>query len=183
MGNFIVPKRRKTFSQLLVGEDSCLGQAINGPTDFYVDKTALLMFLEAVLIDGVLGEQANWEFHVLEPIEWPSQIKILDINSHELCILGAEDAVPNDFGCSEVGGAGGKFAGVFDEVASCGHADAVWIFLLWAEVDDDASVSNNAIFWDVLDFVMRHDKDGVCSLFASFVVALGHAAPFLSKCC
>ena len=102
MGNFIVPKRRKTFAQLLVGKDSCLGQAINGPTDFYVDKTALLMFLKAVLVNDVLGEQVNWEFHVLKPIEWSSQIKILDVNSHELYILGAEDDVPNNFGCSEV---------------------------------------------------------------------------------
>jgi len=117
------------------------------------------MQFEVLLINDVLWEQMNREFHIFEPIERCSQIKILDVHSHEFCILCAEDAIQNYFGCGEVCCASGELARIFDEVASRRHADAVWIFFLGAEVNDDARVSHDTISGNIFDFFVAQDKD------------------------
>ena len=50
-----------------------------------------------------------------------------------------------DLGGSEVGGPGGKFVGIIDEIAADGDAYSVWIFLLWSMIDYDSFVCDGAV--------------------------------------
>ena len=47
--------------------------------------------------------------------------------------------------------------GIFDEVASCRHADVVRILFLGAEVNDNARVSHDTVFGNICYcFVVQH---------------------------
>ena len=76
-----------------------------------------------------------------------------------------------------------EFSGIINQVATDGDADTVRVFFLGTVVVDDAGISHSAVFWDILDSVVCHEENGVGASSASFVIALGEASKFLSKCC
>jgi hypothetical protein len=40
------------------------------------------------------------------------------------------------------------------------------VLFLWAKINHHAHVRYSLIFWDIPNFGVRHDEDGVCALFA-----------------
>ena len=71
--------------------------------------------------------------------------KVFDVSTSIARAWCGDDAVPHDFAGSEVGGSGGEFVGVVDEVATGGDSDSVRVSLLWTVVDHYACVGNSAV--------------------------------------
>jgi hypothetical protein len=59
---------------------------------------------ESVFIDDVLGEQFQFHSEVLIPVHGSHEVEVLDVDSHELCIEGGDDAVEHEFDGKEVCG-------------------------------------------------------------------------------
>ena len=57
---------------------------------------------------------------------------------------------------------------MFDDISSRYHSYLIWVFLLWAEVDDNGVVGDYQIFWDIINFIMWHKKNIVSSFHDSF---------------
>ncbi len=53
--------------------------------------------VQTVLLFCPGWEEGESNFHVFKTIEGGSQVKILDVQAHELCAFGAEDTVPHQF--------------------------------------------------------------------------------------
>jgi hypothetical protein len=74
-----------------------------------------------------------------------------------------------------------QLKGVVNEVPTHGDADAVGIFFLRPMVNDNTSIRNCLIFEDVLNFIVRKEKDGV-SGFCGTRFPLGEAVELLAHC-
>jgi hypothetical protein len=55
------------------------------------------------------------------------------------------------------------------------------VLFLWAKINHHAHVRYSLIFWDIPNFGVRHDEDGVCALLTRFHVALRHAPEILAE--
>ena len=64
MRDFIVSMGGKAFFEYFVGYCSCLGKAVDGFSDFKIDKSSFGMLLHVVLLDDVCGEDGQRHFHV-----------------------------------------------------------------------------------------------------------------------
>ena len=58
----------------------------------------------------------------------------------------------------EVGSTRQKFASVIDQIAASSDANSMRVRFLWSKIYNNASISNCLIFWNELDFLVRHDK-------------------------
>jgi hypothetical protein len=61
-----------------------------------------------------LQDEGKRNFHVLKSVKGCTEVKVLDVQAHVLSTLCAEDTVPHQFGCGEVGGACGELAWIVD---------------------------------------------------------------------
>jgi hypothetical protein len=152
VGEFIITLLREARLEELVGKDACLWKAVHSLLDFHEHISALGLGVEVVFIAEFLGEEVEVHFHVLKSIEGGFQIETLDVGAHVLGVWRADDAVPKELGGRKVGRTGGQFARVVDEVAADCDADAVWVVLLRAVIDNDSGVGNRAVGWDLQDF-------------------------------
>ena len=60
---------------------------------------------------------------------------------------------------------GGKLTGVFDEVSPNSDADAVWVILLRAVVDNNSRVGDLPVLWDGSNFRVSEKTNSVCTFF------------------
>ncbi len=60
-------------------------------------QTHFCKLVQIVLLFRPGWEEGERHFHVSTTIEGGSQVKILDVQAHEICAFGAEDAVPHQF--------------------------------------------------------------------------------------
>ena len=104
-----------------------------------------MIALELILFSGMCREQCNGHLYVLESIEWGAKVKIVDVDSHELCIFCAENAVPQKFCCCHVRCSCSQFTWVLDQVTPCCDPYPVGICFLWSEVHHKACISNDSI--------------------------------------
>ncbi len=93
----VVSMGDKPFAEEFIRQDTCLGEAPNGAAHFNVYKPVFHVLLQVVLFSHPGWEEGERHFRVLKSIKWGSQIKILDVEAHELCTFGTEDAVPHQF--------------------------------------------------------------------------------------
>jgi hypothetical protein len=93
----------------------------------------------------------------------------------------ADNAIPHDLGRYHVGHACGELVGVIDEVATNGYSHTVWVVLLWAMIDDDSCVGDDAVFGDAPDFIMQEKKDSVSTAGNAFF-ALCQVMDFFRHC-
>ena len=126
--------------------------------------------MQIVEVHELWRNHANWNAHVFIPVEWGAEIKVFDVGTSIARAWCGDDAVPHDFAGSEVGGSGGEFVGVVDQVATCGDSDSVGVGLLWAVVDNDVGICNVAVRWKLDEF------DSVGSF--GILVALSDATKF-----
>ena len=94
----------------------------------HVDVSSFDFVVEVVDVHELRGDDINWDSHVLEPVQGGAKIEVFDVGTSVSGSRGGNDAIPHDLGGSEVGGPGGKFIGIIDEIAAAGDAYSVWIF-------------------------------------------------------
>ena len=87
----------ESFAEQFVCQDTCLGKAPYGVAHFKVYKPVFCEPVQIVLLFCTGWEEGERHFHVFKTIEGGSQVKMLDVQAHELCAFGAEDAVPHQF--------------------------------------------------------------------------------------
>ena len=89
-----VPVFLESFGQEFLGDDSRLGEAIHALPDFAVDVTVWRRDVsELVVRDHVVGHVRQFQSHVLVPLHWRAQVKILDVHREESCSRCRYDAV------------------------------------------------------------------------------------------
>jgi hypothetical protein len=93
MPTLVISMGEEPFVEEFICQDSSLGKAPNGVAHFNINKPILCMFLQVVLLPCPGWEEGERHFHVLESVKWGRQVKILDVEAHEFCTFGAEDAV------------------------------------------------------------------------------------------
>ena len=125
--------------------------------------------LEVVFINEFVWDEFHWHSHAFFALHRGVKVKIVCIDCHELCKGGRQDAVPWNFSSCHVSSVHVSFTGVIDEVANH-HCDlhAMWVIFLAAEVGNNASASDNAIWGHLFDFIDIEETDGVCSNGAVF---------------
>ena len=110
--------------------------------------------MEVVEVHELGGDENNRDPHVFKPVKGGAKIKVFDIGTSVSGCRGGNDAIPHDLGGSEVGGPGGEFVGIVDEIAAGGDADSVWIFVLQPMIDDDSCVCDGAVLGNVGNFLV-----------------------------
>ena len=114
--------------------------------------------------------------HVLVLVEPCGEVEQFEICGEVAGVGGANDTVPQYFGCDQVGGASGEFAGVIDEVTADGDADSIGVFLLWSIVNNNTGIGNGPVRGDVLDIPVVQEENSVGARCASLIVSLGQGA-------
>jgi hypothetical protein len=99
------------------------------------------------------------EFHTFIAVKQCSQIEVFSIQARIPCTVCAEDAIPHQFGCGEVGSLGGEFPWIIDHVPTIHDADAMGAGFLWAKIYNDLCIYQGLCFGDVGDLIMCHYKD------------------------
>jgi hypothetical protein len=69
----------------------------------------------------------------------------------------------------------GELAGVIDEIASGGHANAVRVGFLWMKIHHHPGICYHLVLGDLCNVIVSHDKNGICTLLTSFIVTLRHS--------
>ena len=130
--------------ELVVGEASCLGQAIHPAADFHVDIAVVEERCQVVLGNDVVGQHPNGDAHIFVTCHWRSQVKIFEVGGEEHAIFGGEDAVDQQFGSGEVGGLGADVERIIDLVAADGPTNAMWLCLFRSPCRNRAQIRNFA---------------------------------------
>ena len=108
-----IPCFVESLGEEVLGNDTCLGKTVHATPYFAKNVAICIDFVsEAIFFDDILGEQIHFHAKVFLPIHGSHEVKILDVDSHELCIGCGDDAVEHEFDCEDI---------------SCGCAAVIWI--------------------------------------------------------
>ena len=88
---------REMFYQVIMGQLTCLGQAIHSLCDFAVDGVVSGFGLEIVVFYYVRWEEIEWHCDIFWFSQCCTQIEVLDVDGVELYIRGGEDAIDEKF--------------------------------------------------------------------------------------
>jgi hypothetical protein len=84
----------KAFGEEVLRNDASLWEAIHSTSHFAENIAIRISFVkECVFIDDVLWEEFEFHPEVLEAIHGRHEVKVLDVDGHELCIGRGDDAV------------------------------------------------------------------------------------------
>ena len=158
-----------------------MGKAPYCAPHFQIYKPVLCKVVQIVLFIRPGWEERKRHLHVFKSIEGGSQVKILDVEAHVLCAFSAEDTVPHQFQCGEVGCSCRELAGVVDEVASRRDSNAMRVYFLWTELDNYPCVRDCSICLDEEDVSVSHNKNCIGTFLPSFIVPLQYASKVFSK--
>jgi len=121
--------------------DACLWETIHT----FLDEDIDVSICGSLLFEIVEGNDVVWyvrhfESHVFGANHWCVKIEIFDVNGHELCTFGGDDAVEEDLGGKHVGRGCATIAGVSNSVAANSEADAVRVIFLRSVICTDSSI-------------------------------------------
>ncbi len=95
-------------------------------------------------------------------------MEVFNIQAHKPCTGRAENAIPHQFGCGEVGSLGGEFSKIIDQVSNRRNVDAMGVGFLWAKICKDSCICHGLCSGDVGDLIVWHYKDWICSFLPLF---------------
>ncbi len=72
-----VAVRLEKSDELVVGNASCLREAIHAPPNFDVDVSVMEQGAQHVLLNDGIREHPNWHTHVFVPGHWSAEVEIL----------------------------------------------------------------------------------------------------------
>jgi hypothetical protein len=101
-----VPCLVEALGEEVLSNNSGLREAVHPASHFAEDVAICICFvMESILIDDVLREQFQFHSEVLITFHGSHEVaEVLDVDSHELCIGGGDDAVEHEFDGEEVCG-------------------------------------------------------------------------------
>ena len=83
MGYFIVSFWGKLLLEVLVREAACSRQAVNDASNFQINETFFIFFVQVVLVNDVLGEHLEGHSHVFVSVHCGAEVKHIVFNTHE----------------------------------------------------------------------------------------------------
>jgi hypothetical protein len=93
----------KALGEEVLSNNASLREAVHPASHFEENVAICIHFvMESVFIDDVLGEQFQFHSKVLVTFHGSHEVEVLDVNGHELCIGGGDDAVEHEFDGEEV---------------------------------------------------------------------------------
>ncbi len=144
----ITPFGQSLFEEL-VGNDAGLGEAIHAFTNLDIDPSVIVdQVPEVVFFDDLVRDEFESEAHVFRIIHWRVEVEVGQVNAQEYRARCADCGVDEEFGGEKVRSGGALVAGKVDEIAADRHASAMDLFLVRADVADDAPVGGALVFWD-----------------------------------
>ncbi len=101
----LVPCLVEALGEEVLNNNAGLREAIHPALHFAENLAICIRFVtESIFIDDVLGEQFQFHSEVLVPVHGNHEVEVLDVDDHELCIGGGDDAVEHEFDGKEVWG-------------------------------------------------------------------------------
>ena len=70
------------------------------------------------MFDDLLWDDVDWDFHIFFAVHDGVQVKIFDVDAHELCTGCGDDDVPEDLCCDEASYVGADVIWVINKVTS-----------------------------------------------------------------
>jgi hypothetical protein len=74
--------------ELVIGQAASLWKPVHAAPDFDVHGSVVDERLQIVLLNDGVGQHVNRNAHVFIPLHRSTEIEILQINCHELCVFG-----------------------------------------------------------------------------------------------
>ena len=103
------------WDEVVIGNLACLWESVHAFVDFDEEKSVLVnKVVEVVEIDDLLGNGGDVDAHVFWVWQVVVEVVVFDVHGHEECIIGADDAVEEDFGSDHAGGFGADVVWVID---------------------------------------------------------------------
>ena len=112
----------------------------------------------------MLWDEGQWDLHVLISVQRRVQVEFFNVHRHVSGIGCAQHAIPEDLGSDQIRCVGGQFTWIVDEIATDRDSHPIRVFFLWSIINDNSTISNCSIFWYVLDLIMIHEEESICSL-------------------
>jgi hypothetical protein len=97
-------------------------------------------YCEVVFAHDILWNEHNWKPHIFGSFHRCSEIKILDIGTHEFGIGHQNGAVDDHFGHCSVGGWCADIPWIFNEIAAYRHSCSIGLFFLLSIIHTYLSV-------------------------------------------
>ncbi len=95
----------EALGEEVLSNNAGMRDAVHPALHFAEDVAICIHFVtESVFIDDVLGEQLLFHSEVLVTFHGSHEVEVFDVDSHELCIGGGDDAVEHEFDGKEVCG-------------------------------------------------------------------------------
>ena len=162
VGDGGIAKWCKAFDELVVCNDTSLGEAIHAASNFDVDKTVVDQVVQAILLDDFVRQEVDGEAHVFVSVHGCAEVVVLEVNEDLAGPRGRDSAVDDQFGGGEIRGVGADVEGIIDEVATDGETGPFWFGFLGAVIANDAAVGDRAVrgnrrVWDEEDGVGAFD--------------------------
>jgi hypothetical protein len=98
-----VPCLVEALGEEVLSNNAGLREAVH-PTSHFAENIAIYICFvtESIFIDDVLGERFQFHSEVLVPVHRSHEVEVLDVDGHELCIGGGDDAVEHEFDGKEI---------------------------------------------------------------------------------
>lgn len=84
--------------ELVIGEAASLWQAVHATANLNIDETIVEERLQFALVDYVVGQHPGGNAHVFVAIHGRPEIKIFEIDGHELRVGSGEDTIEEQLG-------------------------------------------------------------------------------------
>ncbi len=153
----------KALFEKHIDQDASLWETIHPLANLHVDVTIKCFVKEAVVVDDVLWEKRERNFHVFISVKWRFEIRVLDVSSGKPGASGADGAVPKEFRGDHVSGMRGEFKWISDKVSTNGDTDAVGILFLGTMINDNTCIRYHLVGWDTANVFMGEEENGVGS--------------------
>ena len=88
----------KAFGEEFLSNDAGLWETVH-PVSYFTEDIAFCIYFvtESIFVYDVLWEKFNFHSEVFITIHRRHEVEVLDVNSHEFCIGGGNDAVEHEF--------------------------------------------------------------------------------------
>jgi len=145
----VVTSFEHSLFEELVGNDAGLGEAVHAFLNFDIDPSIIVdQVPEVVFDDDLVRDDLELEVHVFRIGHQSVEVEVGQVNAEEHGAQCADGGVDEEFGSEKVRSGGPLVAGKVNEIADR-QASAMDLFLLWADVADDATVGGALVFWDL----------------------------------
>ena len=114
----------KEFGEAVISNAASLWKAVHPFADLNVDVVIMDERCKVVLSYDRVGDDVDWDAHVLVLFHGCVEIKVFKVNSHESSIGCGDDAIKEYLDGSEIGSFGADIAIVLDAITTNGETDS-----------------------------------------------------------